>query len=298
VLSTLAYLAIARALSPATRLIDGLERMQGGDFAARLPPFQLRELDRIGRAANALAAKIEATLAERAELTRRLINSQEDERRGLARELHDEYGQNLAAVAALAASIEKSVVEDDPGLAREAQTIGKIAGDMIKALRGTLLRLRPVEFESFGLGEGLQQLVDLWNSGQHTGTRFALELSADVEPLPPSTAMHVFRIAQEGLTNAARHAQARNVDLRLEAIAPARPQEAAGIRLTIEDDGIGRRLEVPRAGGMGLLNMQERVAALGGSITFDDVPGGGLRVEVVVPSGLPKQESGQQEGRQ
>jgi two-component system, NarL family, sensor histidine kinase UhpB len=286
-ISVLSVLTVAKALAPASVLLDGLERMKSGAFATRLPPFRLRELDRIGKAANALAAKIETTLAERAELSRRLINAQEDERRSLAGELHDEFGQNLTAIAALAASIEKTTDGAEPGVAGEARTIGKIAGEMLSALRGTLRQLKPAELESFGLSQGLQQLVDLWNASQHTGTLYKLDMPRDVSSLAPTTAMHIFRIAQEGLTNATRHAQARNVRLSLEEVPTSAPrgEAAPGVHLTIEDDGKGARGEVQSsASGMGLLNMRERVAALGGTIALEDVHGGGLRVRIVIPA--------------
>jgi signal transduction histidine kinase len=290
VISLVVFWAIANALAPATVLINGLEKIKAGEFATRLPPFRLRELDRIGKAANALAAKIEATLAERAELSTRLINAQEDERRSLARELHDEFGQNLTAIAALAASIEKSTEVSAPGLAIEARAVGKIAGEMQTALRGTLLHLKPAEVEAFGLNEGLQQLVDLWNSSQHAGTRYMLDMPSEIGTLPPSTAMHIFRIAQEGLTNAARHAQARSVRLRLEQVSLAGPLGGTepGVRLTIEDDGKGQhRQDQSPVSGMGLVNMRERVMALGGTIALEDVRGGGLRVRIVVPAAAP-----------
>ena len=166
---------------------------------------------------------------------------------------------------------------------------------MLKALRGTLLHLKPAEVDKFGLAHGLQQLVDLWNASQHVGTRYMLDMPRDICPLPPSTAMHVFRIAQEGLTNAARHAQARSVRLRLEQVSLAGPRggNAPGVRITIEDDGKGqRRHEQSPGNGMGLVNMRERVLALGGTIALEDVHGGGLRVRIVVPAASPEaQES-------
>jgi len=292
VLSTLVYLALARSLSPAERLIGGLEKMTAGDFALRLPPFKLREFDHIGKAANALAAKIETTLGERAELTKQLINSQEDERRSLARELHDEYGQNLAAIAALAASIETSADTAESELALEARTIGNIVGGMMRTLRGTLQRLRPGDVDDFGLDEALRQLVEVWNARRQPTTKFALDVADDIGTLPASTAVHVFRIAQEGLTNAVRHAQATRVDLRLERVAAARPEDKLHLRLTIEDDGKGGDLSADAMGaGMGLLNMRERVAALGGTIDFLRAASGGVRVQVVIPAATAPREA-------
>jgi signal transduction histidine kinase len=117
-----------------------------------------------------------------------------------------------------------------------------------------------------------------------------LDMPSEVGTLPPSTAMHIFRIAQEGLTNAARHAQARSVRLRLEQVSLAGPLGGSepGVCLTIEDDGKGQHRQEPSPmSGMGLVNMRERVMALGGTIALEDVRGGGLRVRIVVPAAAP-----------
>jgi len=290
-LSSLAYLAITRALSPAGELTDGLERMAAGNFALRLPAFRLNEFDHIAKASNALVAKIESMLEERRLLTQRLVNSQEEERRALARELHDEYGQNLAAITALAASIEKSLEIAEPEIAAEASSVGRIAASMLHSLRGTLRRLRPADVEDLGLDEALRQLVGVWNSRRRPATRFELQLPEEIGPLPAGTAMHVFRIAQEGLTNAVRHAEASRIDLRVEHILPAGALDGRRIRLTIEDDGKASALAAGKISpGMGLSNMRERVDALGGTIDFQLVSGGGLRVEVTIPAPAPPPE--------
>jgi len=290
-LASLVYLAIARALSPATQLIGGLEEMAAGNFAMRLGSFRLKEFDHVSKASNALVIKIESMLEERTLLTQRLVNSQEEERRVLARELHDEYGQNLAAITALAASIEKSLEVAAPDIAAEASSVGQIAGGMLHSLRGTLRRLRPADVEDLGLDEALRQLVRVWNSHRRPATQFALQLPEEIGPLPPGTAMHVFRIAQEGLTNAVRHAEASRVDLRIEHVIPADSVEERHIRLTIEDDGKASSLAAGKLSpGMGLSNMRERVDALGGTIDFQLVSGGGLRVEVTIPAPEPARE--------
>jgi signal transduction histidine kinase len=155
----------------------------------------------------------------------------------------------------------------------------------MQSLRGTLLRLRPADFEKFGLAESLRQLVDVWSASRRRQTRFELEIPARLD-LPDNAAIHIYRIAQEGLTNAAKHAGASTVRLRVEPIAmpEQHAEDARGIRLTIEDDGRGRDAhDAEPAGGRGLINMRERVAALGGTIAFDDRAGAGLMVRVVVP---------------
>jgi len=284
--SILVYVAIARALAPTKQVISGLDKLSSGDFSHRLPRFKLAELQHIAKVANGLAETVETMLAERAELSRRLMNAQEEERRRLARELHDEFGQNLTAIAALAASIEKTAEEACPEIEEEVRSLLQISMGMMQSLRGTLLDLRPADIDKFGLTESLKQLVGVWSAGAKRSTRFELNIPRKLSPLSDAAAVHIFRIAQEGLTNAVKHADATTVRLSVEPVLMAQPKDphAAGIRLTIEDDGKGRaRNGKASANGMGLVNMQERVAALGGTITLDDRPGAGFTVRIVVP---------------
>ncbi len=284
--SLLVYVAIARALAPTREVISGLDKLSTGAFAHRLPRFKLAELQRIAEVANELAEKVETTLAERAELSRRLMNAQEEERHRLARELHDAFGQNLTAIAALAASIEKSADDACPELSAEARSLSQISMGMMQSLGGTLLDLRPADIDKFGLSESLKQLVGVWSAGARLKTRFELSIPRELAPLSDAAAVHIFRIAQEGLTNAVKHADAKTVRLSVEPVSIAQPKDphAAGIRLIIEDDGKGRaRNGKAGADGMGLINMQERVAALGGTITLDDRPGEGFTVRIEVP---------------
>jgi signal transduction histidine kinase len=293
-LSISVYVALARA--PTKQVVAGLNKLASGELSYRLPDFKLAELQRISEVANELAGNLQLMLAERAELSTRLVNTQETERRHLARELHDEFGQNLTAIAALAASIERTAEESCPELRPEARSLSKISMHMMTALRGTLLRLRPADFDKFGLAESLRQLVDVWSASRRRQTRFELDIPAEIT-LPDNTAIHIFRIAQEGLTNAAKHAGASKVRLSVEPISlpePSRP-DAVGIRLTIEDDGGGRAAGAP-ASGRGLINMQERVAALGGTIAIDSMPGSGLKVRVVVPV-VAEEEAGDEPTR-
>ncbi len=285
-LSVFVYIAISRALAPTQEVIAGLNKLSSGDLSYRLPTFRLAELQHIANVANGLAETVETMLAERAELSRRLMNAQEEERRRLARELHDAFGQNLTAISALAASIEKTAQEACPEIEEEVRSLLQISMGMMQSLRGTLLDLRPADIDKFGLTESLKQLVGVWSAGAKRSTRFELSIPRELAPLSDAAAVHIFRIAQEGLTNAVKHADAKTVRLSVEPVLMARPKDphAAGIRLTIEDDGKGRAHNgKASANGMGLVNMQERVAALGGTITLDDRPGAGFTVRIEVP---------------
>lgn len=279
-LSLLVYAALARALRPTRVVAAGLERLAAGDLSARLAPFDLAELSAVGKVFNHLAERLETTLAERNALTQRLIEVQDEERRHLARELHDEFGQCLAAIGAVAASAAYTAQRDCPALVPECQSIGRTAARMMEGLRGALLRLRPPELDELGLTGSLEGLVAGWNR-RGGGTRFSLELSDGLDDLPGEFAGSLYRVAQEAITNAVRHAQASRVDLRLR-LEAARGAEGGQVELTVADDG---RFALPLAvgPGMGLLGMRERVAALGGRMSIEPSRPSGLVLRVTVP---------------
>jgi signal transduction histidine kinase len=283
-LCALVYAALARALRPTRLIRAGLERIAAGDLSARLPPFDLAELSAIRDAFNRLADNLAAAIAERNELTRRLIALQDDERRHLARELHDEFGQSLAAIRALASAAGQSAAKAYPELASECDSIGRTATDMMTTLRGTLFRLRPPDLDELGLAASLEGLVAGWSRRQCGRTHFEIRLSGPVDRLPDTIGLNLYRIAQEALTNAARHADAAEVllQLTLRDTGDACTGDAAtAIELTVEDDG--RPSDQAGKGGMGLLGMRERVAALAGRLNFETRPSGGSRLHVVIP---------------
>ena len=197
------------------RSARGFERLAAGDLSARLPPFDLAELSAVGDVFNHLAGSLETTLAERNALTQRLIAVQDEERRHLARELHDEFGQCLAAVSAVAASADQTARREYPALAPACQSIARTAAHMMEVLRGALLRLRPPDVDELGLAASLEGLVSGWNGRCAGRTRFSIELGGEFDALPRDFAASLYRIAQEAITNAAKHAEASQVTLRL-----------------------------------------------------------------------------------
>jgi len=280
-LCAMVYAALARALRPTRLIRNGLERIAANDLTARLPPFDLAELSAIGLAFNQLAENLTAAIAQRNELTRRLIALQDDERCRLARELHDEFGQSLAAIRALAASIRQSVAQDCPDLLSECDGIARMATEMMGTLRGALFRLRPPDIDELGLAASLEGLVAGWNRRQCGQTRFKIRLSDRVDGLPPVLGVNLYRIAQEALTNAAKHANARNILLQLTVHDGPNADNIATIELRVDDDG--RACEPTDKSGMGLLGMRERVMALGGQLSFGAGTGGGSCLHVRIP---------------
>ena len=270
------YAVLARALRPTRAIGAGLNQLAANDLSARLPRFDLAELSAISGVFNTLAERLQTTLAERNALTRKLIEVQDEERRHLARELHDEFGQSLSAIAAQAASAAHTAERECPPLYEECRSISRTTAHMMETLRGALVRLRPPDVEELGLTISLESLVASWNGFEKGRTRFEIAIIGETDDLPPGVSASLYRIAQEAITNAAKHAHAGHVQLRLEA-------GDADIVLTVEDDGEASSADAAPKVGMGLLGMQERVVSLGGTLQFERRETGGARLVARIP---------------
>jgi signal transduction histidine kinase len=283
-LCVLVYAALARALRPTRMIRAGLERLAAGDLNVRLPPFDLAELSAVGQVFNSLATGLETALAQRRVLTQRLIAVQDEERQHLARELHDEFGQCLAAIGALAASAGQTARQQCPAVFTECQSIARTAAHMMDVLRGALLRLRPPDVDELGLAASLEGLVAGWNTRCGGHTHFIIELSGAVDTLPRDFAAGLYRVAQEAITNAAKHAQASRVTLHLRMREAAGADQRACVELAVDDDG--KVVDPMAKSGMGLLGMRERIAALGGVLSLENARPSGLilRAQIPVPA--------------
>jgi len=272
----LVYWSISRVLKPAKTIVAGVKEMESGRLDCRLPAFELNEWQCIAAAINQLANSQQQLLNERQKLVLKLINIQEDERRYLARELHDEFGQCLAAINAVAASIKQTALQQCPELVAETDHISRITSHMLENVHGLLRRLRPAEFEELGLAVSLNSLVAGWNARSGDKTRFQLDISGDCSSLAEVPAMTLFRITQECLTNIAKHATASNVSISL-----VISSESA--ILTVTDNGVADRLPFADAAGIGLLGIRERITALQGRLQLAIANPHGLIVEVSLP---------------
>ena len=274
-IAVLAALMIGQALRPARAIVDGLRRLERGDLAWRLPLFRTADFACIANAVNQLASRLAKTADERNTLTTRLLEVQETERRALARDLHDEFGQCLTATAALAASIEAGAPAGRGDIVEEAQAIGRAQARMMKTLRGALARLRTQDIEEIGLEASLRQLVGEHNLQTASRSVFQLRLDGEIAALPRPIAIDVYRIAQECLNNALRHGSPTQVALRV-------AHDAGSVAVTVEDDGGGDVARMGRVGGHGIPGLRERMAALGGTLAIQNASAG-IRVAAVIP---------------
>ncbi|WP_083567627.1 histidine kinase [Hyphomicrobium sp. CS1GBMeth3] len=285
----LVYLAIERSLRPTAEILSGLNRLADGDLEHRLPRFKMTELNRIAEVFNGMAHRLETTTLERSELARKLVNAQEQERRHIARELHDDVAQRLSAVNGLAASIKRACQHAAPSAARQSEELVTIASGTMRSLRETLTYLRPPEIDDLGLVTSLQNLVEGHNRFANGETTFSLETNGRFDDLPAEISAHVYRIVQEGLNNAARHANAKSVTVIMENSFDG-ATSAGRIDLAVMDDGKSAAVSHDGTGGVGLVGIRERVYALAGTFAAGQRDGKGFELRV----SFPVRESGEE----
>jgi two-component system sensor histidine kinase UhpB len=224
--------------------------------------------------------RLNAYAAELKTLSRRLAEAQEDERRRLSRELHDQVGQNLTALSINLDLIRNGLPAGADGLrARIADSVGLIEATA-ESIEGLLAELRPPMLDNYGLVAALRWYATLYS--KRTGVCTRVEAPKALPELSPAIEAALFRIAQEALTNTAKHAGAGSATVEVAV-------DGATLRLKIADDGRGfdpAILNEPaKAARRGLAGMRERALAVGGRIDIDSSPGGGTRIEVEIAEG-------------
>ncbi|MFF7733882.1 histidine kinase [Streptomyces sp. NPDC007984] len=213
--------------------------------------------------------------AERAAGAARALSAQEGERHRIARELHDEVGQTLTAVLLQLKRVADLVPEDlreEVGQAQEATRAG------LDEIRRIARRLRPGVLEELGLASALRSLA-----GEFTthGLTVRHQVTGELPALTPEAELVVYRVAQEGLTNTARHAAADRAELRLQPAPGGVPDGVPDVvELLVRDNGTGLG-DAPE--GAGLTGMRERALLIGAALTLDTAPGGGTDVRLRVP---------------
>ncbi|MGA3186517.1 MAG: sensor histidine kinase [Bryobacteraceae bacterium] len=206
------------------------------------------------------------------DLGARLVSAQEEERRTISRELHDEVGQSLSALLMEAGNAAARVPDDSIDVRRHVESIKKLAEASVNVIRNMTLLLRPSMLDDFGLVPALE-----WQArevSKRTGLRVHVDAEENAAELPDQLRTCIYRVVQEALHNCARHSQARSVRVMVR-------QEAHRIILSVEDDGHG--FDAGRIRGLGMIGMEERVTHLGGAFEVRSRPGAGTRVAAELP---------------
>ncbi|MFI5076775.1 MAG: GAF domain-containing protein, partial [Vicinamibacteria bacterium] len=245
--------------------------------------LEQRVLDRTAQLAasnEALEREVrERRLAEQqiTALFRRLISTQEEERRRIARDIHDQVGQQMTALRLRLEAL-RARADGDPTMGAQVEGAQRLAEELDQSIDFLTSQLRPSTLENLGLAVSLRDLVHGW--GRRFGIPAEFETSAPDMRLADDVETNLYRIAQEALHNVVKHAQARNVSVLLS----RRDHHAM---LMIEDDGRGFQPQRPaaphRAAGFGLISMRERAMLVGGELEIDSTPGSGTSIFVRVP---------------
>jgi two-component system sensor histidine kinase UhpB len=284
----LVYLAIGAALRPLRDLSDGFVRIGAGDYRGRVAERGPSELMSLEQGFNAMADQLVAMDERNRLLETQLLTLQDEERADLARDLHDEIGPHLFAVNVDAQVIGGLVGSDRAEAIRDhVKSIQSGVGHMQRLVREILSRLRPTRATELGFNAAISDLSAFWLA-RRPDMRIDLSLPKDEAGLTETLKDTIYRVIQEGLNNAVRHAEAARVDIAVS----LQPREVV---VRVKDDGAGRpTAETSEAsagtGGLGLLGMRERVRASGGTLLIDRGeagPGWEITARLPLPPAAP-----------
>ncbi len=292
----LVYALVGRAMKPQRLVLQGLRRMEQGAYDTRLPALSGREGRLISQAFNSMAQSVqdsalarrqaqEATqaLAENRELTQIIRARIEQERGAIARELHDELGQQVTAIKSVGLAIARRAAGQDASIEQSARLVMDCADQMYEGVHQLIARLRPLALDRFGLRDALQDMLGDWRI-RHPDVVLSLTMTeAALDGLDDALSTAVYRIVQEAVNNALRHAQASRIDVQVQV-------SSQELQLEVADNGSGRLAQFQAPGRYGVLGMRERAQALGGSFELEQIEPAGVRVRARLP--LAKQQGG------
>jgi len=289
------YLVLGRVLNPLQSVSRGMARLEDGHYSTRLPTPKVKELALITNRFNTLAEALEFAREENSGLYRQLISVQEEERREIANELHDEAGPCLFGITANASSIQ--TIADrltDPRTTDINHRVGEIFGivERLKLMNRALLKkLRPGWHGRVGLAALIDELVAGFER-RHPGTRILYSAGRLAKSYGEPIDLTLYRSIQERITNAIRHGYAHNLTVDLVEESGHRrngaKRQSTVLHLTISDDGKGIDPATPK--GFGLTTMTERVKSLGGSCVIDSALDRGTAIRIEIPVRREKSE--------
>lgn len=267
------YLALNKSIKSINTIVLALQSIETGNYHEKLPEFRIKEYNSIAKAINHMTGELDKTHLENRALTQHSLEIVELERKQLAKELHDELGQSLTAIKMMAASANRNPNQIKP-LTGE---IENICNNLVNVVRNMMQQLHPLVLTELGLNAALEDLLMRW-SNLYPSLKVKLNCEEEIDDINPNTAIQIFRIIQECLTNIVRHAQATEADISLKIVTGASER----LDITVEDNGLGCPAEQIKK-GFGLLGMKERVQSLGGGLSIDTQSGKGFAVKVKLP---------------
>ena len=229
---------------------------------------------------NAELAKMNRDLQRSEDALRRLSNeilhAQEEERKRISRELHDEVGQSLTAISMTLAAVKNNGAGKSPGLRRKVADAQQLLAATMETVHTFARELRPAMLDELGLVPALRSYLKSY--ARRTGLHVHFHIHGAIEGLSADQTTVLYRVAQESLTNVARHAKARRVEVAIR-------RSRIGICMTIADDGRSFRHDPAATKRLGILGMQERVRLANGQFSLKAEPGKGTTIRVELPIG-------------
>lgn len=276
------FRVLGRLLQPLKEVVAAMSAMEQGQYSVRLKHSDLPEFSTIAHSFNSMAATLEVALTTERELEQsrkltQLIHSKlEDERRAIARELHDELGQCVTAIKTIGTAIANREQGQSPETRQNAQTIVEVASHIYDVVHSMIRQLRPSALDHLGLSDAIRELVSQYQH-QHPQVHVALSIDGDLNRFDEHFNITVYRIVQECLTNVIKHAEASRVEVTL-------TLTASQLNIAVSDDGKGLSGEYSERRRFGILGIKERVHALDGEVLTETGPEGGTLIRARLPT--------------
>jgi two-component system sensor histidine kinase UhpB len=267
-------LIISIVIKPVVDFLRAVNKEGELDHSNSSGLFRMSHLLRLPKHLQGIHHDIQDSSQKVHDLNNKILHLQEEERRRLSAELHDELGQHLTAIRFEAELIKTAKSLQDTQYSAEA--IDKIGRDMKDIVRSMLERLRPPEFDMFGLRGAITEMISDWQL-RHTNVHIDFQCKADFTDIDDVRQLSIYRIVQEGLTNISRHAGSSELDVIISLVS-----SEDQITIIVSDNGLGCDL-TKQVKGFGLKGMQERVYGLLGKMTLNSSPDKGMNIIVEIP---------------
>ena len=268
-------LVFNKAIKSTAAIVEALQAIENGDYQHMATGGSITEYDLIAKAVNHLAQELHITQQENRALTQHSLEIQEDERRHLSQELHDELGQSITAIKVMAVT----ATHQKADIKQTTETIVSICDHVMKVVRSMMHQLHPLVLTELGLKATMEDLLNHWVA-RNPELALTIDCPDEVDDLEQKITIQIFRVVQECITNIVRHAQARHALIKLSII--DNPGHQKTLRLEVSDDGQGCLTNKIKT-GFGLLGMRERINSLDGELKIQTGPEQGMKIIASIP---------------